>query len=359
MSEQSPEKILSRYGDFYIPVGEDLISNSLRVYGEWAQREIALLNAFIVPGQTVVDAGAYIGTHSRAFSERVGLNGTVYAFEPNPKSFTILQRNVKAAPLANIQSFNLGLGAQTEYLAIQLDENLHNCASASMTKAHHASVGTVQVQALDDRDVPVIHLLKVDVEGMELQLLLGAERTINRDRPLIFLEVNSLEGSQGFLPWATQHGYMAYGVNVEAFNPDNHAQTVVNIFGSAREVGLLLIHADMVTHFSAILGKFKLPLIDSQDALALLLLHKPQYLRGTLADTDVGKQLGLNFDCDGKKKLRELQDLVDAKSLALSHAAQAYTALRVAFDKKECELRHALDVLQAQVSSQVAPEEKK
>lgn len=347
MSEQPTEKIQSRYGDFFILTGEDLISDSLRRYGEWAQRELALLHAFISPGQTVVDAGAYIGTHSRSFSEQVGVDGTVYAFEPNPRSFAILQRNVAAAPLANIRPLNLGLGARAEYLAIQLDEDLHNCASASMTKTHDANTGKVQVQALDDIDIPAVHLLKVDVEGMELQLLSGAERTISRDHPVIFLEVNSLEGSQGFLQWAAEHGYRAYGINVEAFNPDNHAKAAANVFGSAREVGLLLIHAEATDHFAATLTKLKLPLIDSQDALSLLLLHKPQYLRETLAYTDVCKQLGLSFESDEKQQLRELQALVEAKSLALDNAAQAYAALRSAFDRKEDELRQAVNALQA------------
>ncbi|MET1080193.1 MAG: FkbM family methyltransferase [Pseudomonas sp.] len=333
------ELIQSRYGDLYILTEADLISDSLRRYGEWAQREIDLLCAFIGPGDTVVDAGAYLGTHTRAFSERVGSDGLVYGFEPNPSSFSVLQHNARMAPLGNIQLFNLGIGAMSQSCALQVDDSLLNRASATMAGSAGASVATVPVRALDDIGIARVNLIKVDVEGMELQLLRGAECTITREQPVIFLEVNSLAGSLGLLPWAEQHGYLVYGVNVAAFNPDNYARSAVNVFGSAREVGLLLIPSRAFEQFAARLEHFELPLIDSLDALALLLLHKPQYLREVLGATDVRKRLGLDFE--HVRETCELQALLEAKDRALGDAAQAYKALRQAFDQKENELKQA------------------
>lgn len=346
--EPAVEPIQSRYGDFYILTDEDLISDSLRRYGEWAQQEIDLLRAFISPGDTVVDAGAYLGTHTRAFSERVGPDGLVYGFEPNPGSFSVLQRNAQAAPMNNIHLFNLGIGAMSESRALYVDDSLHNRASATMTGRADLDVATVRVRALDDMGIARVNLMKVDVEGMELQLLRGAEQTITRDNPIIFLEINSLAGSLGFLPWAEQHDYLAYGVNVAAFNPDNHAQAEANVFGSAREAGLLLIPLRALGQFAARLEQFELPLINSHDALALLLLHKPQYLREVLGATDVCKRLGLNFE--KTSETCELQALLEAKNLALDDAAQAYAALRRAFDEKENELKQALEALSGTAS---------
>lgn len=350
MNEQSPiavtQLIQSRYGSFHILAGEDLISDSLRQYGEWAQQELDILLAFIEPGQTVVDAGAYIGTHTRAFSNRVGPTGNVFSFEPNPSSFAVLQANVAAAPIANIHPLNLGLGAREEKLSITLDNNLHNLASASMTQGYEQEIATARIQAMDAIDIPCVHLLKVDVEGMELALLEGAQHIIDRDHPSIFLEVNSLEGSHEFLSWSTDHDYVAYGINVGAFNPDNYLQANANIFGSACEVGLLLIHEQAISRHALALARLNLPLIDSLDALALLLLHKPQYLEETLAATDACKQLGLSIASSERQQLQELETLLRAKDLALENAAQAYVALQAAFEMKESELRRVLSAIQ-------------
>ncbi|UUY09832.1 FkbM family methyltransferase [Pseudomonas sp. J452] len=328
-------KIEARYGDFFITVDDDLICNSIRQYGEWAQQEIDLLCAFINPGDRIIDAGAYIGTHTRAFSEKVGPSGNVYAFEPTPSTFKILQQNVLAAPQANIALFNIGLSTSTTEMTLQLAEESHNRASASSIQLAGAQSITVQMQALDELDIGPIHFMKVDVEGMELQLLQGAEQTINAHAPIIFLEVNSLHGSQGFLEWATQHGYLAYGINVAAFNEQNHRHSPINIFGNAREVGLLLISMQAVDALAETLHGLNLPRIDSYDDLALLLLHKPQYIAGILGDSAAGTILGLNFPTPSAQRNTELSTLLEAKDSALENASQAYMALRNAFDELE------------------------
>ena len=55
--------INARYGPFYIPNGHDLIAQSLRLYGEWAQLEIDVLANFIQDGDVVADIGSFIGSH--------------------------------------------------------------------------------------------------------------------------------------------------------------------------------------------------------------------------------------------------------------------------------------------------------
>lgn len=57
----------TRYGKFNVIDNDTVISHSVRVYGEWAQKEIDFLAHFIKPGYFVIDAGAFIGTHSVAF----------------------------------------------------------------------------------------------------------------------------------------------------------------------------------------------------------------------------------------------------------------------------------------------------
>lgn len=348
---QSIEQIRSRYGEFHVLAAEDLISDSLRQYGEWAQCEIDLLRSFISPGDTVVDAGAYIGTHSRAFSEQVGESGEVFAFEPDPYSYAILLRNSHCAPLKNIRAVNLGLGSTSEFRTLHIEEQQHNRASASAEGTQVADDIRIQIQPLDMIGISKVDFMKVDVEGMELQLLIGAETTILRDRPVIFLEAITLQGSHGFLLWAEGHGYAAFGINVPAFNPHNHAGQTTNMFGSAREVALLLIHRSDLARFSANLARHRLPLIDSMDALALLLLHKPQYLTEALVMAEIYREQGLALETQEMMQIEQLQALLQSKEEALADAANAYAALREAFEQKENELEAHLRELNALIAA--------
>src|SRR5512142_509145 len=101
-----------RYGDFAMPDRNDLVLNAMRKYGEWGQLEIDALAQFIRTGDRVVDAGAFIGTHTRAFSQMVGSEGMVYAFEPNPETYEYLSENIKLAPHSNIEAYQVALGDQ-------------------------------------------------------------------------------------------------------------------------------------------------------------------------------------------------------------------------------------------------------
>lgn len=348
VSQPSICMVQARYGVFFIPDEDDLIANSIREYGEWAQQEINILGAFIGPGDNVVDAGAYIGTHARAFSALVGGVGQVYAFEPDPTTFTILQQNAGVAAQSNIQLFNIGLGGIKAEVSLQIVEASHNRASASVIPAADAQSILITVQPLDELALPKVDFMKVDVEGMELQLLQGAEHTIRRHSPIIFLEVNSLHGSQGFLEWAAKHDYFAYGVNVAAFNEQNYLQSSTNTFGQAREVGMLLVPASKNLLFEATLLSLNLPRIDNLDDLVLLLLHKPQYIEDILSSSNTCKCLGLDLPTKEKQKNIELMALQDAKDAALVNASQAYAALRQAYDEKEDALAKLYEQLKCQ-----------
>jgi len=108
--------IIFRYGNILTPQENDLIAKSIQIYGEWAQNEIDTLNFFIREGDSILDVGAFIGTHSLAFSNLTGKNGRVYAFEPNPSSFEYLKKNTENKN--NIIIENLALSDKEEYLFV-------------------------------------------------------------------------------------------------------------------------------------------------------------------------------------------------------------------------------------------------
>jgi FkbM family methyltransferase len=164
----------------------------------------------IGPGDTVVDVGAFIGDHTIAYARAVhGVDsGRVLAFEPNPAAFECLRRNMEK--LGHVQCFNVGLGDAPREMRLLVDPN----AGGS-----HLSdgCGGVAVRTLDSFEIDRLHLMKIDAEGMELLILQGAERTINRCKPVIVMEVNAGAlarfgvNEDMLFGWMRDHGYRIDG----------------------------------------------------------------------------------------------------------------------------------------------------
>ncbi len=288
--------IACRYGDFVVPGDKDLIVNSLRHYGEWAQAEIDVLAHFITEGHVVVDVGAFVGTHARAFSTMVGLEGKVHAFEPNTVIYSFLEENAANSSFSNIAAYPFGLGSKNEKMA---SVNAWDGANQGAFRLERNEGGNVEqivdVKSLDSLGLGEIDFIKADVEGMELRVLIGGEKTIETYRPAIFIEINSLEASYGILNWARQRDYFIYGVITSAFNPDNFNRAESDIFEQAKECGLLLIHSQKLNEYCVDVDRLALPEIKTADDIALLLLHKPQYPYEILEKLATAEKLGIDY----------------------------------------------------------------
>ena len=277
-----------RYGEFSVPDQNDLIFNGLREYGEWAQEELDMLSRFVRPGDTVLDIGAFIGTHARAFSQMVGAQGIVHAFEPNERIYRELFKNAQLAPYSNIKTYQVALGArkQTQFL-LQGDLLGNLGASQVLEDDRDASTTVIEQESLENLGLPRIDFIKIDVEGMEYDVVVGGIRAIRQHAPVIFLEANSLQAAGRIIDLAHGMDYVVFGHVSRAFNPENFNRSTTNMFGEARECGLLLIHRNHLGTWQETLSTLQLHTIKTIDDLALLLLHKPQYIHEVLGGTKV------------------------------------------------------------------------
>ena len=136
---------------------------------------------FIEQGAWVVDAGAFIGDHTIAYLKKVGPEGKVFAFEPNPAAYACLCHNCPDAV-----TFNSGLSNTESVASYKPDPN---------AGAGHLDIGEgdTKLVTLDSLNLRRCDFLKIDVEGWEYEALEGAERTILTHRPVMWIEIN--EGS--------------------------------------------------------------------------------------------------------------------------------------------------------------------
>jgi FkbM family methyltransferase len=150
----------------------------------------------LAPGDLALDVGANVGYMTSIMASRVGPQGQVVSFEPQPEIYATLERNVREwrnrAPIGDVTTYNDALSDVSGVGALNIprdnDPN-HERASLRDFKREHSSI-EVQVSRLDDVSLPAgaIALLKLDTERHELEVLRGAHSALSSVTTLIVEE---------------------------------------------------------------------------------------------------------------------------------------------------------------------------
>lgn len=139
---------------------------------------------FYLPNTIVVDVGANIGNHTLYFA--LALDAEVYAFEPYKISFELLKQNIEINLLASkVHAYHQAVGKQKSKAHV-INPTLNNIGQA---KIEISDSGEVSVCALDDFEFDsAVGIIKIDVEGTEIDVIVGAKRTILKYKPIVFVE---------------------------------------------------------------------------------------------------------------------------------------------------------------------------
>jgi FkbM family methyltransferase len=140
----------------------------------------------IKKGASVIDVGAFIGDHTVAYARKVGDTGRVYAFEPNPVAFKCLKHNTRLMP--NVTVSPDGMSDTTEI--VPLSGNNGNMGGSYV--GTHMKVADVNLVPLDEEIPWGADFIKIDVEGYELKVLIGAQKIIAQYQPVMVIEINSV-----------------------------------------------------------------------------------------------------------------------------------------------------------------------
>ncbi|MBS1558113.1 MAG: FkbM family methyltransferase [Bacteroidetes bacterium] len=143
-------------------------------------------------GDTIFDVGANIGETTFNLARTVGTSGVVHSFEPDPFIFSKFLKNYELNSIANILLNNIALGSNLGelYLGTPVADNRGGTRIRPTEKSgNKVPVSTVDIYVLK-KQIEKIDLIKIDVEGFEQQVLLGAEATLNKFKPKLFIEIN-------------------------------------------------------------------------------------------------------------------------------------------------------------------------
>jgi FkbM family methyltransferase len=157
---------------------------------KWEPKIAKILCQHAKKGSVAVDAGAYIGTHTLALVDAVGETGQVITFEPQTWAYHGIKKTLAKNKIKNVKLVNAGLSDKKGILRFCSD----GTGSSSLCQERRPSprwteVYDIPIKTLDSFKLNNISIIKIDVEGHELNVLKGAEKTINRCKPVLVLEV--------------------------------------------------------------------------------------------------------------------------------------------------------------------------
>jgi FkbM family methyltransferase len=172
---------------FAIIEGDECISKWVESEGrlDHDQSALPILLRYIKSGDTVIDAGAFIGDHTIAYAKKVGGLGKVIAFEPNPTTFECLEYNLKE--FDNCELRNEGLSDSAGKLSLT---DVPTNAGMSYAEKTDKKKG-IKCVTIDSLYLDRLDFIKVDCEGFEHKILKGAEETIKKFKPVMVLEINN------------------------------------------------------------------------------------------------------------------------------------------------------------------------
>ncbi len=224
------------------------MGGSLQKYGEFSIREQEVFAQIVGPGALGVEGGANIGAHTVELSRLAGRDGEVHAFEPQRIVFQALCANLALNQCTNVFARQSAVGENVGSISVPpLDPSVrYNFGGVSLRGVIHGE--TVPLVTLDSLDLPACQLLKVDVEGMEVEVLKGSEQLIQTHRPIMYLENDREERSEELLRIVDRLDYKAYWHFPRVFNPDNFYGDTVNIFGDVSSVNVLCVPQETPLH---------------------------------------------------------------------------------------------------------------
>ena len=179
----------------------------------------------VIKTKAVLDIGANIGNHTLYYTKECGA-GSVYCFEPVKDTFATLKKNIEINGIENaVHLFNKGVG----HASCKAKISTYNKENIGGTIIEPSISGDIEVISIDELEIiEDIGLVKIDVEGFEIEVLKGMLKTLCRNKPYIAIEIRdrnfeeaqSILSSFGYtyqeiekhLDWRDYNDYLFYNI---------------------------------------------------------------------------------------------------------------------------------------------------
>lgn len=247
-----PLLIHARHGNLWCYPTDHYLGQAIVLFGEYSELEYQFLRDALEPTGdegTIVEVGANAGYLSVPLSKHCSL---FEAYEPQPEVHALLRKNMgENGSRGALMSLAVGsVAGEIDCPVIPYSQpGNHGCLR--MGKQQREGVKPreyvkVPVVRLDDQGHKDVKIIKVDVEGMELQVLKGGRELILRDLPILYVENDQPDKSQELIEYVWGLGYWCAWHTPHLFNPDNffHRPARENPWGPVQSINMVCVPKD-------------------------------------------------------------------------------------------------------------------
>ena len=171
-------------------------------FGDYEKYELQMMRKFIKKNSLILDIGANLGWYCLNLSKNIP-KGLIMAFEPIPKTFEYLKKNIQLNNINNVKLYNFGLLDKKATLEFCYFPKISGAASLkALYKDRNKQKIKCKVRRLDDFIFGMsrrVDFIKCDVEGAEIFVIRGALKTLKKMKPVLFLEM--------LRKWSAKFGY--------------------------------------------------------------------------------------------------------------------------------------------------------
>lgn len=235
----SPYRLIEacRHGRFLVPARDRYMGRALETYGEYSQLELDLLLRLIEHSGgkqcRVISCGANMGAFVVPMAQ---VAGELVAFEPCRNLYQLCCANVALNGLTNVRAHWAAVGRESSTIRIpnlRMDQDDNYGGMDLRALPDMVGGDTVPVVRLDDLPNAACMLIQMDVEGMEHDILLGAERLIAASRPYLFFEAERADQNAAIRALLEEWRYEVYWYQTTHYNPDNWQHVGEDIWAEA------------------------------------------------------------------------------------------------------------------------------
>ena len=180
-----PKTLLEKEYNLNIPVG--ILPRSLKEV--LIDHVYERLPEFIPgPGDVVIDVGAQYGDYAYLCAKKFGAE--VFAFEPLKKNYELMLEFLRINDVGNVHTYNMAIGAADGAFEISTDDIMMSSPDLTYETGKRHEMG--EMRTLDSFKLKTPSIMKLDVEGFEIEVLQGSAETL-KSRPKVIVEVHSKE----------------------------------------------------------------------------------------------------------------------------------------------------------------------
>ena len=217
-----------KYGKIYVNDVDRYIGKCLLEYGEYCEEEIDICKQLLNDNDVVIEVGSNIGSLSIPIAKIIP-KGRLYAIEPQKVIFDMLVDSFKINNISNVSFYNLAIGdKKCDVYLPDLDYDVfNNFGGISLTIQ---GIETKQTTLDNLIEIVSLKLIKIDVEGMETEVLKGASNLIIKHRPFIYCENDRKENTSKIFDFLISMNYRIYIHNSFLYHENNFKKNNYNVF---------------------------------------------------------------------------------------------------------------------------------